>query len=62
MQSNRLSRSMLRRVEKEISRNNLDAEIIDGTYIYMPIVLYPSLQKRAIEGGVDPALIITLKY
>lgn len=61
MDSDNLPPRILRRLLKEISRNNLNAEIIDGKYIYLPIKLYPSLQKKAIENGIDPALIITLK-
>lgn len=51
---------MLRRVEKELDKSKLPGQIIDSTYLYMPITLYPSLQKRAEANNVDPALIITL--
>ena len=56
-----LSKGILRRVHKELNNNYHNAQLLDDKYIYIPITLYPPLQKRAKKAGVDPALIFTLK-
>ena len=55
-----LSTSMLKRVKKEMERDELFGQLLDNTYLYLPIKLHPSLQKRTEAKGVDPALIFTL--
>jgi len=55
-----LSATMLRRVKKEMERDGLFGQLLDNTYLYLPIKLHPSLQKRVEIKGIDPALIFTL--
>ena len=55
-----LSTSMLKRVKKEMERDELFGQLLDNTYLNLPIKLHPSLQKRAEAKGIDPALILTL--
>jgi len=56
-----ISNKMIYRLKKEISKYNIDATIIDNKYIYVPVKLYPSLQKNEESMGKDPALVISLK-
>ena len=55
-----LTTTMVKRVKKEMERDELFGQLLDNTFLYLPIKLHPSLQKRAEAKGVDPALIFTL--
>jgi len=60
MSSRKLPASIIRRLNKEIVRNNLRATLIDNEYMFVPITLPRPLQKRAERAGLDPALVLTL--
>ena len=59
--------SMVRkRIGKEMKDNNFNWILFNADkniepFLFIPIELYPSLQKKAMEAGKDPALIITFK-
>jgi hypothetical protein len=54
---------MLRRIVREMDKFNIKGRIYDNIYLHVPIVLHPSLQKRANKDKVEPTLIFTLsKY
>lgn len=55
-----------KRIGKEMKDNNFNWILFNADkniepFLFIPIELYPSLQKKAMEAGKDPALIITFK-
>ena len=50
-----------KRVVNEIRRDNLICEYRDNEYLYIPIKLYPSLEKITKKCNIKPALNIYLK-
>tara|TARA_B110000046_G_scaffold137092_1_gene143340 strand:+ start:15622 stop:16116 length:495 start_codon:yes stop_codon:yes gene_type:complete len=57
-----LSPGMIGRVVKEMSKYKIPGELIDKRYLYVPIELYPSLEKIAEQANKDPSLILDLKF
>ena len=59
--------SMVRkRIGKEMKDNNFNWILFNADknkepFLFVPIELYPSLQKKALEAGKDPALILTFR-